>query len=102
MWIYCFFDLPTETAQERKTAARFRKALLQDGFTMFQYSIYIRHCPSAQHAEKHVRRIQGGLPEKGNVVLLQLTDKQFGSMIVHHGKVKKDPPKTRYEQVALF
>ena len=46
MWVLVFFDLPTETKRERKLYADFRKKLLQDGFTMFQFSIYVRHCPS--------------------------------------------------------
>ena len=39
MWVLVFFDLPTETKRERKFYAEFRKKLLQDGFTMFQFSI---------------------------------------------------------------
>ena len=46
MWVLVFFDLPTESKRERKLYADFRKKLLQDGFTMFQFSIYVRHCPS--------------------------------------------------------
>ena len=44
MWVLVFFDLPTETRTERKVAARFRKNLLDDGFAMFQFSIYMRFC----------------------------------------------------------
>ena len=42
MWVLVFFDLPTESKRERKLYADFRKKLLQDGFTMFQFSIYVR------------------------------------------------------------
>ena len=45
-----FFDLPTETKKERKSAALFRKRLIEDGFVMFQFSIYMRHCPSHENA----------------------------------------------------
>lgn len=37
MWVLVFFDLPTESKRERKLYADFRKKLLQDGFTMFQF-----------------------------------------------------------------
>ena len=40
MWVLVFFDLPTETRQERKAASGFRKKLINDGFGMFQFSIY--------------------------------------------------------------
>ena len=42
MWILVFFDLPTETKKERKIYTDFRKKIISDGFTMFQFSIYVR------------------------------------------------------------
>ena len=41
MWVLVFFDLPTDTKKERKSATDFRKKLIADGFIMFQFSIYI-------------------------------------------------------------
>ena len=48
MWVLVFFDLPTDTKKDRKAHALFRKNLQKDGFTMFQFSIYIRHCASME------------------------------------------------------
>ena len=78
MWVLVFFDLPTETKKERKDAALFRKRLINDGFTMFQFSIYIRHCPSRENAEVHIKRMKSALPPTGEVGVLCITDKQFG------------------------
>ena len=86
MWILVFFDLPTETSAERKIYARFRKDLLQDGFNMFQFSIYMRHCASRENAEVHVKRVKELLPEKGHIGILTITDKQFGMMELFFGK----------------
>ena len=80
MWVFVFFDLPTYTALERKAAAGFRQGLLKDGFTMFQYSIYIRHCASMEQAQTHTRHVKQMLPEEGEVVIMTITDKQFGMM----------------------
>ena len=80
MWVLVFFDLPTETKKERKATALFRKNLLADGFTMFQFSIYLRHCPSAENADVHIRRVKAMLPEYGKVGIMRITDKQFGDM----------------------
>ena len=44
MRVIVMFDLPTETKSQRRTYARFRKRLLEDGFVMMQYSVYTRHC----------------------------------------------------------
>lgn len=86
MWIFIFFDLPTETRKERKDAATFRKELIKDGFSMFQFSIYIRHCSSKENADVHVRRVKKILPEYGNVGIITITDKQFSTMELFNGK----------------
>ena len=70
MWILVFFDLPTETKKERKAAGKFRKDLIQDGFTMFQFSIYIRNCPSMENAQMHIRRVKSVIPEYGKVGII--------------------------------
>ena len=49
---------------------------------MFQYSVYIRHCSSVENAAVHIRRVKNMLPEEGEVIIMQVTDKQFG-MIEH-------------------
>ena len=86
MWILVFFDLPTETPKERKTASLFRKNIMKDGFQMFQFSIYMRHCSSRENAEVHIKRVKIILPEKGHVGIMSVTDKQFGMMEIFHGK----------------
>lgn len=101
MWVMVFFDLPTETKKERKNAALFRKRLIEDGFIMFQFSIYMRHCPSHENAETHIRRVKSLLPEYGQVGILCITDKQFGKMeIFSEAKPQKIPP--QYIQLELF
>lgn len=92
MWVVVFFDMPTDTADDRKQYRLFRKRIMTYGFGMFQYSIYIRHCLSKEIADVHTKRIQGILPEKGHVVIFSLTDKQFGDMKVYYGAKSKPPP----------
>jgi CRISPR-associated protein Cas2 len=90
MWILVLFDLPTETPKERKAYAHFRKELLKDGFSMFQFSIYVRHCSSRENRNVHVKRVKELLPEKGHVGILSVTDKQFGMMEIFYGKKMED------------
>src|SRR5690606_40387234 len=66
MWVLVFFDLPTETKKDRKVYARFRKDIMTDGFNMFQFSIYLRHCSSRENAEVHVKRVKKILPPRGH------------------------------------
>jgi len=39
MWVIVLFDLPTDSSEARKQYTVFRKHLLDDGFTMMQYSV---------------------------------------------------------------
>ncbi|HDR89797.1 MAG TPA: CRISPR-associated endonuclease Cas2 [Bacteroidetes bacterium] len=72
MWLFVFFDLPTNTKKERKIAAGFRKKLLKDGFSMMQYSVYVRHCASKESAEVHQKRTVAIIPSRGQVSILQI------------------------------
>ena len=40
MRMLVFFDLPTETAEDRRNYNRFRKYLIKNGFIMMQESVY--------------------------------------------------------------
>lgn len=101
MWVLVFFDLPTDTKKERKAAADFRKKLILDGFIMFQFSIYMRHCPSAENAAVHIKRVKSFLPVLGQVGILSITDKQFGAMELFTEKKEQKPP-TDFVQLELF
>jgi len=81
MWLFVFFDLPTETKKDRRNASLFRKDLLKDGFSMMQFSVYIRHCASGESADVHEKRIEIRLPPLGKVSILRITDKQFGNIL---------------------
>ena len=101
MWVMVFFDLPTETKQDRRNYQLFRKRLEKDGFAMFQFSIYLRHCNSRENAEVHIKRVKSMLPPKGHVGILRVTDKQFGMMEFFKGKKEKERPPTP-QQLELF
>lgn len=102
MWILVFFDLPTETEKDRKAYTRFRKELMKDGFTMFQFSIYVRHCPSKENMDVHVKRVKSILPSKGHVGILKITDKQFEMMEIFYGKQKEESGFIESHQLELF
>lgn len=101
MWVMVFFDLPTETKKDRKQYTVFRDRLLTSGFTMFQFSIYLRHCASRENAEVHIKRVKNFLPPKGHVGILCITDKQFEKMELFFGP-KEEKIKTPYQQLELF
>lgn len=79
----------------------FRKQLVTDGGVMFRFSIYMRHCPSAENAQVHIKRVKSFLPPLGQVGILTVTDKQFGTMELFTEKKERKPP-TEYVQLELF
>ena len=96
-----FFDLPTETKKDRKNAGTFRKLLIKDGFTMFQFSIYMRHCTSRENAQVHIKRVKSFLPPHGHVGILCVTDKQFGMIELFYGQKESEKPEMP-QQLELF
>lgn len=99
MWVLAMFDLPTDTKAARRAYTLFRKKLLEDGFTMMQYSVYARHCASEENSDVHVQRIERMLPNDGEVRVIAITDKQYERMRVFWGKKRKktEPPPRQLE-----
>ena len=101
MWILVFFDRPTETKKDKKAYVDFRNLLQRDGFTMFQFSIYLRHCASMENAEVHIKRVKNSLPKYGKVGVLCITDKQFDNIQLFYG-TKPHKPNAPGQQLELF
>ena len=101
MWILVFFDLPTETKKDKKAYADFRKNLQRDGFTMFQFSIYVLHFASSENAAVHIKKVKSFLPEFGQVGIMCVTDKQFGNIELFYGK-RSIEANTPGQQLELF
>lgn len=91
MWLFALFDLPVDSPDHRRVYTRFRKALLAEGFSMLQYSVYARHCNSEEKADAFKRHLRPKLPSEGQVRLLAVTDAQFGKMEVFEGIRLTDP-----------
>jgi CRISPR-associated protein Cas2 len=101
MWLFVFFDLPVTTKSERHSATKFRNFLLKDGYMMIQFSVYARICNGQDRVDKHINRLQGNLPEKGSVRVMQVTDKQYERTKILVGNLKNNE-KTKSEQLVLF
>ena len=64
MYVLVMFDLPTQSKKDIKRYTKFRNSLLKDGFTMFQYSCYVRICKSAYSAKAHIDYITKNIPNE--------------------------------------
>ena len=95
------FDLPVIEKEERKAASDFRKSLMDMGFEMSQFSVYMRFCTSQGQIDTYCRKVELELPAGGKVSIIQFTDKQYERIISFYGQCKQLPNKTP-DQFTLF
>lgn len=101
VWVFVLFDLPVGTKKERKAATKFRHALLDLGFEMSQFSVYLKFCAGKEQAEALERHVEAGMPVSGKVHLVQITDKQYENIRTYRGR-KREPSPKNPNQFALF
>ena len=89
MWVWALFDLPTLTKTERQKASCFRNDLLDMGFQMVQFSVYLRHAYSKEKADAIAAKVGSCVPETGHVQILFFTVRQ--KVLFHHlGDIQED------------
>ncbi len=101
MWLYVMFDLPVGTKPERKAASKFRLFLLDQGFEMAQFSVYLRFAESKEAAETYIGKIRQALPGKGKVHIVTITDRQYGNARIFTGQ-KHERRSGNPDQLVLF
>jgi CRISPR-associated protein Cas2 len=101
MWQIVMFDLPVGTKAERRAATKFREWLLDQGYEMSQLSIYMRFCVGREQADRRLRDIAAAVPERGNVHVLTVTDRQFERMATFKGRDRRGGRKAP-NQLELF
>lgn len=101
MWVMVLFDLPVATPKARKEYSKFRQHLLDLGFDMAQFSVYVRHTTGREAVEALIRKIEAFLPPEGKIDILQFTDKQYENIVCLRGRKRSDSPKNP-EQLVMF
>lgn len=101
MWMVVMFDLPVVEKAERRAAVDFRNALLDMGFEMSQFSVYMRFCTSPAQVETYCKRVETALPTGGRVNVLQFTDRQYERIISYRGRARQADKKAP-DQFDLF
>ena len=97
MRLFVMFDLPTITVDERRDANHFRKFLIQDGFYMMQYSVYVRICNGLESVQKHENRVKFEVPHQGSVRILHITENQYAAMSIICGDPKSEIDKNHQD-----
>lgn len=100
MWMVLMFDLPVMTKTQRKAATAFRNWLLDEGWEMSQFSVYMRWAVGKEQATAMIRQAAKHVPRDGKVHVLTVTDKQFEAMAILRHTAKKKRPSA--QQLELF
>lgn len=90
MRMLVFFDLPTETAEERRAYREFRRGLIKNGFMMLQESVYCRMVLNASVERSVADALRRIRPAKGIVQILTVTEKQYANMEYLTGRSVSD------------
>lgn len=90
MRVIVFFDLPVETAENRRNYSRFRRKLVSNGFIMLQESVYCRMALNQNEANSIASIVKKIKPPDGLVQILLVTEKQFANMEYIVGSFETD------------
>lgn len=90
MRVFVMFDLPVDSSASVRVYNKFRKALLRDGFFMFQKSIYTKLVLNSAAAKSVINRVKNFSPEQGVVFALVVTEKQFTGMDIICGSASDE------------
>lgn len=102
MRLLIFYDLPVKTPSQRRQATQFRQFLLNDGFYMMQYSVYVRVCNGQDALRKHRIRVRSRVPRRGSVRALAITEKQYQSIEIMLGPTKEKDKAMEYVDLTVF
>lgn len=80
MRVLVFFDLPTETLENKRAYRNFHKLLIKNGFIMMQESVYCRMLLTPSAGRAVLDTIRKNRPPVGLVQVMTVTEKQFAGM----------------------
>jgi len=102
MRMLCMFDLPVDTAYERRAYREFRKNLIREGFTMIQYSVYLRTCPNRDYIERLAKRVALFTPKQGHIRLISVTERQYQEMKILVGNYSVNEKRVGSERLIVL
>lgn len=92
MWSLVMFDLPVLTLAQRRAANRFRNLLLDRGYAMLQFSVYVRYLPTGGGQDHStIEALRHNLPPGGDVRMLYVSDRQWSNTLRFHNATEEKP-----------
>ena len=89
MRLILIYDLPVLEESEQKIYRKFHTNIIKLGFYMLQYSIYVKVISNDTSLKQYMSKIEKIIPEKGNIIIIKITEKQYQDMIYLRGEKNK-------------
>ena len=83
--VLVLYDLPMTEVEDRKEYTKFRKNILKLGCYSVQFSVYAKVIKNEIYYQAFIKKLKNILPEKGEVRVIKLTEKQYEDMIFLNG-----------------
>lgn len=97
-----FFDLPTLEQCDLKAYRKFIREIKKIGFYMLQESVYVKMSIDRQSQIATISKIKKLSPNKGDIMILTVTEKQFSQIQIIVGENKTDVITTDERLVILW
>ena len=89
MRLLLIYDLPVTEDIDRKIYNRFHRDIIKLGFYMIQFSVYSKVIQNDTSMKQNYLKVEKIVPQKGNVIILKITEKQYQNMVYLRGEKNK-------------
>lgn len=88
MRLILMFDLPSVESYEKKEYLNFKKGLILNGYSMMQFSVYMKPVNVQVKMKQELNKLKKYIPSGGNIRLIAITEKQYDEMVMVLGNKK--------------
>lgn len=96
------FDLPMETSSNKRHYRKFRKFLIENGYSMMQYSIYSKIILNRSVLNYQKVKLHENAPPQGYVDLLVVTENQYVNMQTVVGETVRTDQETSTNRMVIL
>lgn len=89
MRLILIYDLPVTEELDKKIYSKFHRNIIRLGFYMLQYSVYSKVIQNDTSMKQYMIKLERVIPERGYIILMKITEKQYQNMIYLRGEKNK-------------
>lgn len=96
------YDLPMVDIEDRKEYTKFRRDILKLGCYLVQFSVYAKVIKNDIYYKAFIDKLKNIMPEKGEVRVVKLTEKQYEDMLFLNGAQNNFEKKISDNSLVVF